>query len=760
MGAAHSHREVLRSVTRNGHESALILEDDAVLRDDLLDRLAEISPQLDRVDWDVFYLGLHLVRDGGKISANLGRVIEGYHAHAYAVKAQAVPRLIACINRALEELGGSFDGFDDPSLLKVYADPILAIQEPCYSHTRGAVLDRTPQYFHRFSREEFMANCREMREWEAEKSRESIRPKELDVLTLLQRARSHHRAGKLEAAEPLYKRILDRFPDHAEAMHYRGLLAHQSGDEALGMELLTRSLALDPRPEFYNNFASVLSASGKNEDALELLDEAIRLKPEYAEAFTNRAAVLDRLGLVDECIESCRKAIELKAEQGEPHARLGTLLLKQGKIEESIPILREAVRYAPRLPEAHLALGNALREQGDLEGALAAYRQAVELRPGWAEAYSNLGSTLQELGQLDEAVRLLKRSIELKGDYVDARWNLALSLLASRDFEAGWPEYEWRRKLKGDGLSSRNFAQPEWNGCWLRGRTILVICEQGLGDTIQFIRYASMLRERGAEVIVECQPRLRVLLESMGGFRVVARGEPLPSFDTYVRLLSLPAIFGTTLDSIPARGPYLKAEPARARPWEAQLSGGGFKIGIAWQGSTGYKGDKRRSLPLRAFAPLAAVPGVRLFGLQQGEGSAQIDGAEFAVHVFNPQPDAEGAFLDTAAIIGKLDLIVTSDTAIAHLAGALGARVWVALSYAPDWRWMLEREDSPWYPTMRLFRQSQPGNWNGVFERIASELRVLVRAEACPGSMEPMLAPSRRASFWIGSVSSVLKPNA
>ena len=571
---------------------------------------------------------------------------------------------------------------------------------------------------------------------------------------LLRRARSHHRAGRLNAADKLYRDVLQRQPNNAEALHYRGLLAVQRGNGALAVELLTRSVALAPlRHDFHNNFAAVLAAAEREEDALSLLDEAIRIKPDYAPAFCNKGIVLAKLGRTAEVIEAFERALALKPADGKAHLRLGALLLKEKQIEDAAAHLREAVRLMSKSAEAHCSLGDALRMLGDTPGAVAEYRRAAELRPGWCEARCCLGAALHESGQIDEAIVELERAVEIKPQHAPAHWNLALALLASGDFERGWAEYEWRKRLKEYSPLDRPFVQPAWNGCSLKGRTILVVCEQGLGDTIQFIRYVQLLLERGAKVVVECQPRLRRLLEMLnrGGegengregegesgrredVKIIERGEPLPRFDTHVWLMSLPGIFQTTADTVPGQVPYLSVDDKRVAKLGEQLlspstvpelpeSPTPFRIGIAWQGQKDYHADRVRSVPLKEFAPLANVPGVRLFSLQKGEGTEQIKDAGFAIHEFDPPLDESGAFVDTAAVMKSLDLVITSDTSIAHLAGALGVPVWVALAHAPDWRWMTGRGDSSWYPTMRLFRQKKPGDWSELFGLIVDELR-------------------------------------
>ncbi len=311
-------------------------------------------------------------------------------------------------------------------------------------------------------------------------------------------------------------------------------------------------------------------------------------------------------------------------------------------------------------------------------------------------------------------------------DYAEAHTNRALAWLQLGDFEQGWREYEWRWQTRDFTL--RKFAQPRWDGGPLEGKTILLSTEQGLGDTIQFIRYAPLLRQRGATVVMEAPKALMGLLRSCDGIdQLLAQGSPLPDFDVQCPLLSLPALFNTRVDSVPARVPYLRPEPERLRQWGEQVRAmPGFKIGIAWQGSTRYQDDRFRSIPLKHFGALAQLPGVRLVSLQKGQGSEQLKGvpSTWRIEDFGRRVDESGgAFLDTAAVLAHLDLVVTSDTSLAHLAGALAAPVWVALGHAADWRWMVKREDCPWYPTMRLFRQKKAGDWDELFARIAEAIR-------------------------------------
>jgi tetratricopeptide (TPR) repeat protein len=456
----------------------------------------------------------------------------------------------------------------------------------------------------------------------------------------------------------------------------------------------------------------------------------LRLQPDLAEAHDNLGNALKERGELEEAVACYRQALRLKPDLAEAHSNLGSAFQGQGKLEEAVACYRQALRLKPDLAEAHNNLGGALKDLGELEEAMACCRQALRLRPDYAEAHIILGSALQDRGELDEAMACFQQALRLKPDYPDAHLNRALTWLRRGDFERGWPEFEWRWKCK-ESLPPP-FRQPLWDGSPLEGRSILLHPEQGLGDTLQFIRYAPLVQRRGGRVIVACQrPLVRLLASCPGIAELVAREDAPPGFEVHAPLLSLPRLLGTTLASIPGEVPYLRADETLVEHWRRELSPiRGLKVGIAWQGNPKYRGDRHRSLRLAQFAPLSRLAGVRLFSLQKCAGAEQLRAVagRFDVTDLGGRLDEQtGAFMDTAAVMKNLDLVITSDSALAHLAGALGVPVWVALPYASDWRWLLEREDSPWYPTMRLFRQSRWGDWDGVFDRIAAAVEGRLR---------------------------------
>lgn len=500
----------------------------------------------------------------------------------------------------------------------------------------------------------------------------------------------------------------------------------------------------------HHDLGRCLARLGKKPEAIAAYEEALQIKPDAADVHNNLGILLEQVRRYPEAIQSFRRALRFDPNASETHCNLGVALAGMGKIEEAIQSYREALRIAPHSAEAHNNLGNALRTLGNLQESHANLEEALRLKPTYAEAHNNLGITCLQLGNAAAALACYGKALELRPEYPEARLNRALCLLSQGELEGGWREYEAR--WYGNGLQKRPFTEPEWTGEVLPEGTVLLYTEQGMGDTFQFIRYAQRVKERVGTVILEAHANLQSVLKRCPGISQFApQGKPLPRFSCHCPLLSLPRIFETRLDTIPAPVPYLFPEPARVKRWQQPLQAlPGFKIGIGWQGNKQFRGDRQRSMALRFFAPLAAIPGVSLIALQKGEGGQQVEevSRQFLVHTLPGLDEHGGAFVDTAAVMSQLDLVVTSDTAIAHLAGALGVPVWVVLSAASDWRWLKQREDTPWYPTMRLFRQQQLGDWPEVFERVAQAAavhvqdktplpsRVVVPAEV-PGETQP-----------------------
>jgi TPR repeat/Glycosyltransferase family 9 (heptosyltransferase)/Tetratricopeptide repeat len=433
-------------------------------------------------------------------------------------------------------------------------------------------------------------------------------------------------------------------------------------------------------------------------------------------------------GQVDAALELIRRAIAINADYAEAWGNLGNVLTVRGEVDEAIAAYRRAIELNSDLAEAHSNLGNALRESGRVDEAVAACRRAIAISPGFAKAWGNLGNGLKEQGKFDEAMEAYRRAIALDPKSPETHYNFSFALLATGEFQRGWEEYEWRWKCAGFPSARRHFSQPVWNGEALGGRRILIHAEQGFGDAIQFVRYVPMVVERGGRVIVQCPGELvRLFRMSLRGCEIVGAGEALAGFDFHCPLLSLPRIFGTTLETIPRVEPYLRADDGNVERWRDRMAGcsAELKVGLAWAGSAVHKNDRNRSMKLEMFGPLGRMAGVRFFSLQKGKAAAEIQNSPAGMEIVDWTEELKD-FGDTAGLIANLDLVIAVDTAAAHLAGAMGKPVWTMLAFVPDWRWLLGRVDTPWYPTMRLWRQSLAGDWDGVIARVGDALSVWV----------------------------------
>ena len=448
---------------------------------------------------------------------------------------------------------------------------------------------------------------------------------------------------------------------------------------------------------------------------------AVGQDPSIAQAWYMLGAVNQLQGRTDEAVANYQEAIRLVPDLPEACNNLGVALHSLRKSDESVAALRRALALKPDYAEAYNNLGNALHERGELDEAVSCYRQAVAHRPNYPEAYNNLGNALRNLGRLAEAMASFDRALALKPDHADVHLSRALAWLGMGDFERGLPEYEWRFKCAQ--FTMPPFRQPLWDGSPLDGRTIVLYADHGLGDAIQFIRYVPLVREQGGHVIVVCaRPLARLLASCPGIDRVVVEGEGAADSDVYAPLMSLPKIFRTTLATIPAKVPYLFPDASLVDHWRGAMAPSDeFQVGIVWQGNPHYVRDRSRSFRLARFEVISRVAGVRLFSLQKYHGSEQLGEIAGRFDVTDLGSKL-GDLMDTAAAMENLDLVICVDSAPAHLAGALGVPVWVALPFSADWRWLTDRDDNPWYPSMRLFRQKRWGDWDEVFERIAGQL--------------------------------------
>jgi Flp pilus assembly protein TadD len=602
-------------------------------------------------------------------------------------------------------------------------------------------------------------------------SNSSLTPYKTSMATLAQildEALKHRNSGNLQVAEDLCRRVLEMDSRNVQALHLLALIAAQSGGNVLAEGYLRQAIQLKPDlaelhrhlgiilrdmnreeeaeasirtalrlnpndAEAYSILGGIFLEQRKLEEAVACYQQGLRLKPDCAYIYNNMGVALRFLKRQEEAKSAFQQAIRLKPDYAEAHNNSGAVLEDQGELDQAVPFLKEAIRLKPDYAEAFGNLGNICHKLGNLDWAKSLLQEAIRLKSDYAEAYMYLGAVFQLEGELDKALTAYRKSLSLKPTYDLAHFNLGVALLLLGHLEEGWTEYEWRRKIQP--LAYERFPVPLWDGSPLDGKTILLQAEQGLGDTLQFVRYAPLLKQRGGTVIVECPAELMNILRSCMGINdLIACGSSRPRADVHAPLLSLPGIMKTTLATVPAPIPYLSAEPARVEKWRHHIgdiaAGSSLKIGIVWQGNPRFAqpecrpADRRRSIPLANFETLARVAGVRLFSLQKGYGTEQLGQEKFGQEIVNLDEDIHD-FMDTAAAMMNLDVIISADTAPAHLAGALGRPVWIVLPFAGCWRWLLGRDDSPWYPTMRLFRQKRRGDWGEVFDEMAEALRTL-----------------------------------
>jgi tetratricopeptide (TPR) repeat protein len=474
--------------------------------------------------------------------------------------------------------------------------------------------------------------------------------------------------------------------------------------------------------------AIALQKQGRLEDAIHLYLRGLAIDPSDAAGFRCLGTAYKKQGRLDLAAACFRRAVELCPAFPEAWNNLGNTLSEQGALPAAAECFLRACHIQPEFAGAHFNYAQALAGMGRFDASIVACRRAIVLAPRSAEFYNGLGIVLFDSQRIEEALSAYEQALVLRPDFASARYNRSLAWLLQGDFARGWSEYEWRWKLPSASVPT-SYQQPRWDGAPQPDATILLDAEQGLGDTIQFARYATLVKARVGRVILRCQPPLVALLKSLpsGVDQLIGQDEALPSFDAWLPLLSVPQFFTPSIETIPRTVPYLSAEDSLVRLWRPRIERfAGLRVGIHWQGNPAFLKDRFRSMPLACFEPLAKLPGVRLISLQKGAGSEQLAhrSATFPVVDLELKPaELHAPFVDTAAILRCLDVMVTSDTSLAHLAGALGVETWLAVPHVPEWRWLLDRDDTPWYPTVRLVRQSQVGQWGGVFVRIAAALR-------------------------------------
>ena len=588
------------------------------------------------------------------------------------------------------------------------------------------------------------------------KLNKSTIPSNIEIQNLLQDFQS----GKFDVAEKSALSMTKKFPKHEFGWKLLGALLITSNRFLEGLNINKKLVSLCPEDyeahynlginlfklkkfqeaeasfekaielksnyvEAYYNLGITFEKLSKFLEAEESFKKAIESRPGYVEAHNNLGIILRKLGKLSEAEMSFKRAIELKANYAEAYNNLGNLLHFQERFDESEKNLKKTLDLIPNFAEAHNNLGNVLEAMNRLGESEVSYRKAIEFKPNLAEAHNNLGIILKKMGRLDEAETSFNKAIELKSNYAEANFNLSYVYNLKGNLKKGLKFYEWRydhnRKEPTSRAPKKNLI---WNGTEsLKGKTFLVYEEQGLGDIIQFCRYLPLLENKNAHVIFEVKASMHSLLKTLSN-KIIYTNKISENIiiDFESPLLSLPYLFKTEIKTIPKFIPYLKANSHKVSEWSKKLNSDRFKVGICWQGKK-IKIDKGRSFSLSFFKEISKIDNLELISLYKGENESDVENIDFRVTTLGLDFDNENnAFIDTAAVIMKCDLIITSDTSIAHLAGALGRPVWVALSYIPDWRWMLNRPDSPWYPTMRLYRQKNLNDWDSVFNKIMQDL--------------------------------------
>ena len=563
---------------------------------------------------------------------------------------------------------------------------------------------------------------RKLRRQQAKMNKKAGGADSQEVARLLEQGFGQHQTGNLDEAEDLYHKILELDPGHAEANHLLGVIALDKADYPTACTLMEKAVLTNPKHFIaHNNLGNARTALGDLGQAGKCYRKALKFKPDYAMAHNNLGNVLKQTEDYVEAEKHYLRAVSLDGDYSEALSGLGAVQLELGKVEEAEQNCLRALQINPDFGEAHSNLGNVLAEKGAYTEAISHHRRAVDFSPGNAGVLNDLGNVLKDSQQFEEARDIYSQAIAIDPEDAKANYNLAMAHMTDGDLLEGFKGFEWRWKVAGM-VENRDFPGEEWNGEPLDGRTILIHAEQGLGDSIQFCRYLPLLVASGAKVVFECQPALVDLVSNMGeNITVFAHGETPPPYDLiHAPLLSLPRLLGTTLQTVPADHPYLQADATLSAGWEGRLSQyRGPKIGLIWRGGAAHLNDRNRSAPLALFDSCLNVPGVNFFSLQKDRPKEDNNLPERFIDLGK---DFD-SFSDTAAALKNLDLVISVDTAVAHLAGAVGSPVWTLLAYPSDWRWLVEREDTPWYPTMRLMRKEAGQDWQALLERVATDIK-------------------------------------
>ncbi|SOE70961.1 Tetratricopeptide (TPR) repeat [Burkholderia sp. OK233] len=559
-------------------------------------------------------------------------------------------------------------------------------------------------------------------------------PQQLDHM--LRQAVALQQNGAFAEAEELYREILELKPRHFEALQLLGSLALQAGRVQEGIEFLRKALAINAKQALiHSNLAYALNALQRFDDALPSADRALALQPKFPDALNNRGNAQAGLNLPHEALGSFDRAIALMPDFAQAWNNRACVLRDLGRPADALASCDHALALQPNYPDAWSNRGNALSDLNQAGEARQSYQRALELAPAFADAWNNLGLTQVDLGEHAQALQSYERALAVNPTAAETHWNQSLCLLQLGQLETGWKEYEWRWERSRIKAGRRTFAQPLWLGDFsIDGKTILLHAEQGLGDTLQFCRYATMVSKLGAKVVLEVPGELMRLMSTLDGVdQLIETGQALPPFDCHCPLLSLPLAFRTDLTSIPSKTPYLFADPQATREWHERITAqaeGRLKVGLVWAGGNRphvaelRKNDARRSITFERLAPILDVPNVQFFSLQKGPSAFQLPHDDSHPNVIDYTEELDD-FADTTALVANLDLVISVDTSTAHLAGALDKPVWILNRFDTCWRWMLERTDTPWYAQAKLFRQPALGDWDSVIRNARDALVTL-----------------------------------
>jgi tetratricopeptide (TPR) repeat protein len=575
-------------------------------------------------------------------------------------------------------------------------------------------------------REQGKKDWQEMMERVTEQVEEEIKVEENDLDTAIH----YFQSGNLVQAETLGIQALQKSPNNADTLHLLGLIAMTSDQLNIAIDYFVKAIKNNPNKDiYYYDLGNAFAASGLLKPAIERYKKSLELNPGFAEACNNMGNVLFDSGMKEVAVEYYKKAIALKPGDALNYFNLGNTLNNMGMSDEAIECYKKATDLNPNDYDSYNNLGIVFAAENMMSDAVDNFRKAILLNPGFSKPYTNIGKIHADLGMTDEAIWNYRKALSVQPDDSTTHNNLAKAYLLAKDFEKGWEKFEWRLRI----IKVSPLLKPKWDGSSLNGKTILVYHEQGYGDTIQFVRYLPELYDKfGArKVMFIPQKGLEQLLRD-SDLKAEILDASIPAdaltFDTNIHLLSLPRIFRTNLDNIPFRQKrYLKANPEKVRKYHerffSDVQNDKYKIGIFWQGFPDYKGDRNRSMPLHYFYPLCRLPGIKLYSLQKGYGIEQLNDLPEDIDIVN-LGESFNDFSDTAAAVMNLDLVITVDTAIGHLSGALGNKTWILLPSHAEWRWHLDMDYSPWYEDVRLFRHKELGkkDWQEMMERIKDQV--------------------------------------